>query len=104
MKEAIAWSWELLTKVWKLDPTRLHVTVHAGDEAIGVKRDDEAAQIWRDIGVPQDHIHYGNTKDNFWEMGDVGPCGPCSEIHFDRISTSLMLMISIFYFRIASRL
>src|SRR5579871_4690679 len=60
-KEAIAWSWELLTKVWKLDPTRLHVTVHAGDAAIGVPRDDEAAQIWRDVaGVPVDHIHYGN--------------------------------------------
>src|SRR5690242_14803698 len=83
-KEAIAWSWELLTKVWKLDPTRLHVTVHAGDEAIGVSRDDEAAQIWREIGVPQDHIHYGNTKDNFWEMGETGPCGPCTEIFVDR--------------------
>src|SRR5471032_1682212 len=72
-KEAIAWSWELLTKVWSLDPTRLHVTVHAGDESIGVKRDDEAAGIWRDIGVPDDRIHYGNTKDNFWEMGETGP-------------------------------
>src|SRR5216683_1841760 len=66
-KEAIAWSWELLTKVWKLDPTRLHVTVHAGDQAIGVSRDDEAANIWREVaGLPDNHIHYGNTKDNFW--------------------------------------
>jgi alanyl-tRNA synthetase len=83
--EAIAWSWELLTKVWKLDPTRLHVTVHAGDAAIGVPRDDEAARIWRDVcGVPADRIHYGNTKDNFWEMGETGPCGPCTEIFVDR--------------------
>jgi alanyl-tRNA synthetase len=84
-REAIAWSWELLTKVWGLDPTRLHVTVHAGDEAIGVSRDDEAATLWREVaGVPADHIHYGNTKDNFWEMGETGPCGPCTEIFVDR--------------------
>ena len=84
-RDAIAWSWELLTQVWKLDPTRLHVTVHAGDPAIGVDRDDEAAAIWRDVcGVPADHIHYGNTKDNFWEMGETGPCGPCTEIFVDR--------------------
>src|SRR4051812_26459637 len=84
-KEAIAWSWELLTKVWKLDPGRLHVTVHAGEEAIGVPRDEEAARIWREVaGVPADHIHYGNTKDNFWEMGETGPCGPCTEIFVDR--------------------
>ncbi|HEX8914662.1 MAG TPA: alanine--tRNA ligase [Humisphaera sp.] len=90
-KEAIAWSWELLTKVWKLDPTRLHVTVHAGDAAIGVERDNEAAQIWREVAnweqyglKSDDHIHYGNTKDNFWEMGETGPCGPCTEIFVDR--------------------
>ncbi|MDB5294863.1 MAG: alanine--tRNA ligase [Phycisphaerales bacterium] len=84
-RDAIAWSWELLTKVWGLDPTRLHVTVHAGDPAIGVPRDDEAASIWRDVcGVPADRIHYGNTKDNFWEMGETGPCGPCTEIFVDR--------------------
>jgi len=84
-REAIAWSWELLTKVWGLDPTRLHVTVHAGDATIGVSRDDEAANIWREVaGVPEDHIHYGNTKDNFWEMGETGPCGPCTEIFVDR--------------------
>jgi alanyl-tRNA synthetase len=83
--EAIKWSWELLTEVWKLDPARLHVTVHAGDAAIGVPRDDEAARIWREVaGVPVDHIHYGNTKDNFWEMGETGPCGPCTEIFVDR--------------------
>src|SRR3954454_21322646 len=90
-REAIAWSWELLTKVWKLDPTILHVTVHAGEEAIGVQRDEEAAQIWRDVAnweqygrKSDEHIHYGNTKDNFWEMGETGPCGPCTEIFVDR--------------------
>src|SRR6476469_5632285 len=75
-REAIAWSWELLTKVWGLDPTRLHVTVHAGEEAIGVPRDDEAAKIWKEVaGLPDDRIHYGPTKDNFWEMGETGLSG-----------------------------
>ena len=84
-REAITWSWELLTKVWGLDPTRLHVTVHAGEEAIGVARDMEAANIWKEVaGLPDDHIHFGPTKDNFWEMGDTGPCGPCTEIFVDR--------------------
>src|SRR3954453_3745736 len=84
-REAIAWSWELLTKVWGLDPTRLHVTVHAGEEAIGVERDEEAAKIWREVaGLPPERIHYGVTKDNFWEMGETGPCGPCTEIFVDR--------------------
>src|SRR5881409_2428693 len=65
-REAITWSWELLTKVWKLDPARLHVTVHAGEEAIGVARDQEAAGLWREVaGLPDDHIHFGPTKDNF---------------------------------------
>jgi alanyl-tRNA synthetase len=84
-REAIAWSWELLTKVWGLDPARLHVTVHAGDESIGVPRDEEAARIWKEVaGLPDDHIHYGPTKDNFWEMGETGPCGPSTEIFVDR--------------------
>jgi alanyl-tRNA synthetase len=83
-REAIGWSWELLTKVWGLDPTRLHVSVHGGDPAAGVPRDDEAADIWHhEIGIPRDRIHYGG-KDNFWEMGDTGPCGPCTEIFIDR--------------------
>jgi alanyl-tRNA synthetase len=83
-REAIAWSWELLTKVWGLDPTRLHVTVHAGDPATGVPRDDEAANLWREVaGVPAERIHYGGA-DNFWEMGETGPCGPCTEIFVDR--------------------
>src|SRR5436853_5135089 len=84
-KEAIAWAWELLTEVWQLDKSRLHVTVFEGDSDAGIPRDDEAAGIWRDIaGVDPSHIHYGNKKDNFWEMGETGPCGPCTEIHYDR--------------------
>lgn len=83
-KEAIAWAWELLTEVWKLDKTRLHVTVFEGDPANNVPRDDEAKEHWRAVGVPDERIHLGNKKDNFWEMGDTGPCGPCTEIHIDR--------------------
>jgi alanyl-tRNA synthetase len=82
-KEAIRWAWELLTEVWKLDPTRLHVTVFEGDPANGIPRDDEAAGYWKAVGVPDDHIHLGNAKDNFWEMGNTGPCGPCTEVHYD---------------------
>jgi alanyl-tRNA synthetase len=83
-KEAIVWAWELLTEVWKIDPARLHVTVFEGDEENNIPRDEEAAHFWREIGVPPHHIHYGSKKDNFWEMGDTGPCGPCTEIHYDR--------------------
>ena len=82
-RDAIAWAWELLTGVWKLDPTRLHVTVFEGDPANGIPRDDEAAAFWRAVGVQDDRIHLGNKKDNFWEMGNTGPCGPCTEIHYD---------------------
>jgi len=82
--EAIEWAWELLTKVWKLDPARLHVSCFEGDEKNGVPRDTEAADLWKKIaGLPDDHIHYFG-KDNFWEMGDTGPCGPCTEIYIDR--------------------
>jgi alanyl-tRNA synthetase len=83
-EKAIAWAWELLTEVWKLDPTRLHVTVFEGDEKNGIPRDEEAAGFWRKVGVPESHIHLGNKKDNFWEMGNTGPCGPCTEVHIDR--------------------
>jgi len=83
-KEAIGWAWELLTQVWKLDPERLHVTVFEGDDEAKIPRDDEAAEIWKSVGVLDGHIHLGNKKDNFWEMGATGPCGPCTEIHFDR--------------------
>jgi alanyl-tRNA synthetase len=82
-KEAITWAWELLTEVWKIDPTRLHVTVFEGDPANGIPRDDEAAGFWKAVGVPPERIHLGNKKDNFWEMGNTGPCGPCTEIHYD---------------------
>ncbi|MGL6094549.1 MAG: alanine--tRNA ligase, partial [Fimbriiglobus sp.] len=82
-REAIMWAWELLTDVWKLDPARLHVTVFEGDPAAGIPRDDEAAGFWRAVGVKDSHIHLGNKKDNFWEMGSTGPCGPCTEIHYD---------------------
>src|SRR4029077_10947974 len=84
-KEAIRWAWELLTEVWGLDKSRLHATVFEGDAAEGLAPDDEAAELWRtmtDIGPS--HIHRGNKKDNFWEMGETGPCGPCTEIHIDR--------------------
>src|SRR5882672_3149798 len=83
-KEAIAWGWELLTKVWKLDKSRLHVTVFEGDAAQGLARDDEAAEFWRtQTDIDPSHIHLGSKKDNFWMMGDTGPCGPCSEVHVD---------------------
>ncbi len=81
---AIEMAWELLTKVWKLDPERLHVTCYEGNEAAGIPRDTEAADLWKKIaGLSDDHIHYFG-KDNFWEMGDTGPCGPCTEIYYDR--------------------
>jgi alanyl-tRNA synthetase len=82
-QDAITWAWELLTDVWGLDKTRLHVTVFEGDPANGIPRDDEAADIWKSVGVPASQIHLGNKKDNFWEMGETGPCGPCTEIHYD---------------------
>jgi alanyl-tRNA synthetase len=80
--EAIAWAWEYLTEVLKLDKGRFYVTVFEGSEKEGLMRDDEAAAIWEKF-VPKDRILNGNKKDNFWEMGDTGPCGPCSEIHID---------------------
>ncbi|XP_023323002.1 alanine--tRNA ligase, cytoplasmic isoform X2 [Eurytemora carolleeae] len=84
-KEICTWSWELLTEVFKLDPARLYVTYFGGDEASGLQPDLEAKQLWLDLGVGESRILPGNMKDNFWEMGDTGPCGPCSEIHYDRI-------------------
>jgi alanyl-tRNA synthetase len=80
--EAIAWSWELLTKVYKLDPARLYVSVFEGDPAENLPSSSIALEEWKKW-VPDEKIIYGNKKDNFWEMGDTGPCGPCSEIHVD---------------------
>ena len=73
--EAIDWAWELLTKVWKLDEKRLHATVY--------RTDDEALELWKKY-LPIERIHRFDEKDNFWEMGESGPCGPCSEVHYDR--------------------
>ena len=80
--EAIAWSWELLTEVYKIDKNRLYVSVFKGDEAEGLPMSSIALEAWKKL-VPEDKIIFGNKKDNFWEMGDTGPCGPCSEIHVD---------------------
>ena len=83
-KEAILWAWELLTDVWGIDKTRLHATVFKGDPGQHLDPDEEAAELWRSVtDINPDHIHYGDKKDNFWEMGDTGPCGPCSEVHID---------------------
>ncbi|KAF8920001.1 tRNA synthetases class II (A)-domain-containing protein [Mucidula mucida] len=84
-KEAVGYSWELLTDVFGLPKDRLYVTYFEGDAKNGLEPDLEAKQYWIDQGVPEDHILPGNAKDNFWEMGATGPCGPCSEIHYDRI-------------------
>ncbi len=81
-KEAIAWAWELLTEVYGIDKERLYVTVFEGAPDEGLERDDESADIWKQY-VPAERILYFGKKDNFWEMGDQGPCGPCSEIHVD---------------------
>ena len=80
--DAIAYAWEFLTEVVKLDKDRLYATVFGGDEKDKTEADEEAKQLWMRF-LPEDRILYGNKKDNFWEMGDTGPCGPCSEIHID---------------------
>ena len=81
-KEAINWAWEYLVEVLKLNPEHLYATVFEGSPEEGLSRDDEAASYWEQF-LPKDHIINGNKHDNFWEMGDTGPCGPCSEIHID---------------------
>ena len=81
-KEAIEWSWQLLTEVYKLDKDKLYVTIFEGDEKEGLPKDEEAYNEWKKY-VAEDHILLGNKKDNFWEMGDIGPCGPCTEVHAD---------------------
>ncbi len=81
-KEAIAWGWELLTCVYGINPDDLYVTVFEGDKNDKLPEDSEAFNYWK-AHIPEDRILYGNKKDNFWEMGDTGPCGPCSEVHVD---------------------
>ncbi|MEP4094030.1 alanine--tRNA ligase [Reichenbachiella sp.] len=81
-KEAIEWAWKLLTKEFKLPADRMYASVFGGDEADGLEMDQEAFDYWKEI-IPEDRIISGSKKDNFWEMGDTGPCGPCSEIHID---------------------
>ena len=81
-KEAISWAWEYIVDVLKIDPKNLYATVFEGSPEEGLSRDEEAASIWEQF-LPKDHIINGNKHDNFWEMGDTGPCGPCSELHVD---------------------
>jgi alanyl-tRNA synthetase len=81
-KEAIEWAWELLTEVYKLPKDLLYVSVFQGDKGDNLAMDQEAYDLWSTI-VAKDRIIMGSKKDNFWEMGDTGPCGPCSEIHVD---------------------
>ena len=81
-KEAIEWAWELLTEVYKIDPNKLYVTIFEGAPEEGIEKDNEAFDFWKAI-LPEERILLGNKQDNFWEMGDQGPCGPCSEIHVD---------------------
>jgi len=81
-KEAIEWAWELLTKVYQIPPQNLYITVFGGDIKDGTEKDNESYEIWKTI-IADDKILFGSKKDNFWEMGDTGPCGPCSEIHID---------------------
>lgn len=80
----LGWAWELLTEVYKLPKDRLYATYFGGDEKLGLLPDDEAKQIWLSF-LPAERVLPFGCKDNFWEMGDTGPCGPCTEIHFDRI-------------------
>lgn len=92
-EEAIAWSWELLTKVYKIPTENLYVSVFEGDEKEGLPPDIESLNIWKKH-IAEDRIIFGNKKDNFWEMGDTGPCGPCTEIHVDSRSDDEKKIIS----------
>ncbi|MES3018064.1 MAG: alanine--tRNA ligase [Bacteroidota bacterium] len=92
-KEAIAWSWELLTEVYKIPKDQLYVSVFEGDAREGLAKDQEAYDIWKQY-IDEDRIILGNKKDNFWEMGETGPCGPCSEIHVDMRPEAERLKVS----------
>ena len=81
-KEAIEWAWELLTEVYKINPDNIYVTIFEGDPTEKLEKDNEASDFWKAL-IPNERVLLGNKKDNFWEMGDQGPCGPCSEIHID---------------------
>ena len=83
-REAIRWAWELLIDVWKLEADRIYVTVHEGDNGLNLEADEEAAELWKsETSVNPAHVLYGSSDDNFWMMGETGPCGPCSEVHID---------------------
>jgi alanyl-tRNA synthetase len=83
-REAIRWAWELLVEEWGLPAERLYATVHEGDDTLGLDADDEAADLWtEETAIEPEHVLYAPTKENFWMMGDTGPCGPCSELHID---------------------
>ncbi|XP_015591734.1 alanine--tRNA ligase, cytoplasmic [Cephus cinctus] len=84
-KEICTWAWELLTSVLKLPANQLYVTYFGGDKKAGLEPDNECKDIWLSLGLLPSHVLPGSMKDNFWEMGETGPCGPCSELHFDRI-------------------
>lgn len=81
-------AWQLLTKEYKIDPSRLYVTYFAGDKSLHLDPDFECREIWRQIGVSEDRILPYGMKENFWEMGATGPCGPCTEIHIDHLPQS----------------
>jgi alanyl-tRNA synthetase len=83
-KEAIEWSWELLTRVYRLSPDRFYATYFKGEPELGLEPDEETRDLWHRF-LPPERVLPGNMKDNFWEMGETGPCGPCTEIHYDRI-------------------
>ncbi len=83
-REAIRWAWELLIDVWKLEADRIYVTVHEGDNGLNLEADEEAGELWKsETSVNPAHVLYGSSDDNFWMMGETGPCGPCSEVHID---------------------